>query len=693
MPDWSYHPLFRPVLFRLPGETARRITIGLLATQTRLPGGKPIFRALASGRAPGAVRTNFMGLEFPSPVGLGSGIDVDGSAAPLMHELGFGFVELGPAGATFQQMSPLRKPRRVRAMHGLATSGARGAPGADQISMKASSLTIPVGIHLRGDRVVEAIEAVQARVAFITLNAGVGESRSLLREVRAATEGRLLIRVLAGWDRVNVDRVVENARLCGVDGIVVVAGADYPALVEGELVWHGALPRALSFVAEIGEHVPVALAGGILTPVDAEAALEAGAGLLFLSDGLVFAGPGLPKRINRHLARSGSATRPDEAKADLHQPSYAGSIERAENELPVRGSLVASEALAEGGLGAAQVGSAQPVGSLAAITLPRTSLRSESAGIRFLLVASIATLLSGLAYLLLAATAVLLPHETGHLGMSTSHLCSIDDCRLVDFMAHGRACYGGVLVGVGIMFCWLTVGHLGRHEPWAWWTLLSSGLVVFGSFLSFLAYDYLDTWHGALTLAISIVWLAGLVLARPHLRGVGGFRAAFREPGARAWLWSPGGRGRIMIGMFAAGLSLAGVSILAIAGSDVFVPQDLAFIRLDPNDLVAINERLIPVMAHDRAGFGGGLLALGILFGATAWKGIRRNSLGAWRALGLAGFSLMIPAFLAHAFIGYIDPIHLFPVYSGAVLLVIALVTLRPHMSTGTYETDHFPDV
>ena len=120
------------------------------------------------------------------------------------------------------------------------------------------------------------------------------------------------------------------------------------------------------------------------------------------------------------------------------------------------------------------------------------------------------------------------------------------------------------------------------------------------------------------------------------------------ESGADAWLWSPAGRSRILFALFALGLMTAGTMILMIAGTDVFVPQDLEFLGRSPGQLNSLDPHLISLMAHDRAGFGGAMLALGISFLATSWKALRPQAKGAWRILGIAGGSLVVPAFVAH---------------------------------------------
>jgi hypothetical protein len=52
---------------------------------------------------------------------------------------------------------------------------------------------------------------------------------------------------------------------------------------------------------------------------------------------------------------------------------------------------------------------------------------------------------------------------------------------------------------------------------------------------------------------------------------------------------------------------------MAVGMTVVFVPQDLTFIGMTRNQIASIAPMLVPVIAHDRSGFGGGLLSCGLL--------------------------------------------------------------------------------
>ena len=122
-----------------------------------------------------------------------------------------------------------------------------------------------------------------------------------------------------------------------------------------------------------------------------------------------------------------------------------------------------------------------------------------------------------------SATGHFLPHDVGFLGMSAPDLCSVNECRIVHFMFHDRVSFGGGLIAIAVLYLWLAEFPLAEGEPWAWWTLAASGLVGFGSFLTYLGYGYLDTWHAAATIFILPCFVGGLwqshgLLARPVAR-------------------------------------------------------------------------------------------------------------------------------------------------------------------------------
>ena len=109
----------------------------------------------------------------------------------------------------------------------------------------------------------------------------------------------------------------------------------------------------------------------------------------------------------------------------------------------------------------------------------------------------------------------------------------------------------------------------------------------------------------------------------------------------------------------------------------VFVPQDLAFIGVSVQELHAFNPRLVPLIAHDRAGFGGAVCCCGVALFFCVWCGTPSRSL--WQVLCLSGLAGFGSAIGVHPAIGYTDPVHLAPAVVGALLYLAGLVlSYRP---------------
>jgi len=264
-----------------------------------------------------------------------------------------------------------------------------------------------------------------------------------------------------------------------------------------------------------------------------------------------------------------------------------------------------------------------------------------------------------------SASGEFLPHDTAYLGMSTRELCGIDQCRIVHFMFHDRVSFGGSLIAIAAMYLWMAEFPLRAGEAWAWWTLAASGALGFGSFLTYLGYGYLDTWHGVATLFLLPCFVGGLAMTWKLVRGQAGYKLPWP-----AWR-STAGRGRALMLTAGALMIVAGVTIQIIGMTTVFVPTDLAFMGLTREQIAAINPRLIPLIAHDRAGFGGGVATAGLLVLGSVWWG--RPSKSLWQALlvgGIAGWGCAIGI---HPIIGYTSAIHVGPAIGVAALYFMGL--------------------
>ncbi len=320
--------------------------------------------------------------------------------------------------------------------------------------------------------------------------------------------------------------------------------------------------------------------------------------------------------------------------------------------------------------------------SLFLLTVDSTYL-TPRAGRLLLLLGTAALAASGLFAIVQSASGAFLPHDEAWLGMSAAELARHDGGRIVDFMFHDRVSFGGTLLAIATLYGWLIARPLAGGEPWAWWTIAASAAVGFLSFLSYLGYGYLDTWHGAATLLLLPVFVAGLALTRPSWPArfwpVGVTRPALADPRRPGGMLAGGGRvlvGRSLVVLASLGMVVAGCVILAIGATTVFVPQDLTFIGSTYAELCRIDRGLVPLIAHDRAGFGGGLVSTGVAALGVTLAGT--PSRGRWAAMVVAGIAGFGAAIGIHATIGYTDPVHLGPAVLGAFVLAAGLACSAP---------------
>ncbi len=169
-------------------------------------------------------------------------------------------------------------------------------------------------------------------------------------------------------------------------------------------------------------------------PQDALDLLKAGADGIMLHSGLVYAGPGLPKRINEAI------------------------VYEQISKLPV----------------------------------PQTPSFWKHWGWMCLL--GIGMMIGGIFSWIIAATSVLLPYDLDFIGMSLEELRHINP-NLLHFMSHDRVTLAGTMISIGILYYQLAKHGIREGLHWARTALLTSGVVGFLSFFLYLGYGYFDPFH------------------------------------------------------------------------------------------------------------------------------------------------------------------------------------------------------
>ena len=215
-------------------------------------------------------------------------------------------------------------------------------------------------------------------------------------------------------------------------------------------------------------------------------------------------------------------------------------------------------------------------------------------------------------------------------------------------------------------------------------TFFVSGLTGFGSFLCYLGYGYLDTWHGIATLLLLPVFILGMWRSYYLIQGDRSIVALWTRSQAIDFR-SRYGIGLLCLVFTGLGMMGAGVVIMVVGMTTVFVPEDLIYMQLTASQIGLINPHLIPLIAHDRAGFGGGLFSTGVLVFLIALHAKPAPHL--WQALALAGTTGFVCAISVHFCIGYLVFSHIAPAFAGAVLFLMGLaLTYRDCFGGGKRE-------
>jgi hypothetical protein len=168
----------------------------------------------------------------------------------------------------------------------------------------------------------------------------------------------------------------------------------------------------------------------------------------------------------------------------------------------------------------------------------------------------------------------------------------------------------------------------------------------------------MDRWHGVGTAVIMLTLTIGLMMSWTGMKS--------QRPGSPTfWKSAPKWRAewlpRSFLLIWAGGTLLGGILILSLGTLYIFVPQDLEYMQTTSAALQAINSHLVPFLAHDRTGFGGALVAIGIITCAMSWRAntlFDRSLLIAFIFVWLLD---VITAVGIHLIVGYISFTHLLP--------------------------------
>ncbi|HEX7294666.1 MAG TPA: quinone-dependent dihydroorotate dehydrogenase, partial [Pyrinomonadaceae bacterium] len=345
-----YRSLLRPILFRLPPETAHELALHSLDFLKPQTVNRFVRRRFASNAFGDLTR---FGLKFPNPVGLAAGFDKDGLALRPLCALGFGFIEAGTVTYHAQPGNP--KPRLFRLAKDSALINRAGFNNAGAASLaervRALKLDCVLGVSIGKSKITPIDEAVADYLAsfelvypiadYIAINVS-SPNTPQLRELQEAahlssllsalqTRNRelqqkhsrsspmpLLVKLSPDINEEGLESIVDVVKSLAIDGIIATntttgrnhLSTDPEAIAQiGEGGLSGAPLRrtATQMIAKLYRlteaKIPLIGVGGIFTAEDAWEKIAAGASLVQLYTGFIYEGPRIAKRINEGLVR------------------------------------------------------------------------------------------------------------------------------------------------------------------------------------------------------------------------------------------------------------------------------------------------------------------------------------------------------------------------------------------------------
>lgn len=333
------YQLLRPLLFRLPPERAHQFTLTLL----RLAGASALTRdALRAllGTAPATAPVSAFGLTFANPLGLAAGYDKDGLGWRGLAELGFGHLELGTVTLQPQPGNP--GPRVFRLPEDAALINRMGFPSrgaaflAQRLPPRPARAGGPIiGVNIgknkatslerAADDYVTLLDLFAPRADYLTINVSSPNTpglrslqtgaalAALLQPVAAARAAQVeqlarpvpvLVKLAPDLEDAELDAALEVILAARLDGVIIgnttlrrsglrSAHAQEAGGLSGRPLGELNMALLTRVVRRVEGGIPVIASGGVMTPADYRARLDAGATLVQLYTGLIYSGPGL----------------------------------------------------------------------------------------------------------------------------------------------------------------------------------------------------------------------------------------------------------------------------------------------------------------------------------------------------------------------------------------------------------------
>ena len=334
-----YRSLLRPLLFRLPAETAHELALHSLSL---VPAS-----LLAKRVTDPALSIERFGLTFANPIGLAAGFDKNGIALQPLAALGFGFIEAGTVTYHPQPGNPRPRLFRLSEDQALINRAGFNNEGAAAFAQRVANnrpdcvLGVSIGkskitpLENATEDYLASFELVYDIADYVAVNVSSPNTPQLrelqqsqqLEALLSALQTRraelqkhvpLLVKLSPDLERRDLETIVEVIERLKIDGIIATNttisrenlrtdAKRIAACGEGGLSGKPLKNTSTRMIAELyeltGGRIPLIGVGGIFTAEDAWEKIAAGASLVQIYTGFIYQGPRIAQEINEGLAK------------------------------------------------------------------------------------------------------------------------------------------------------------------------------------------------------------------------------------------------------------------------------------------------------------------------------------------------------------------------------------------------------
>lgn len=341
------YQLIKPLLFLISPEKAHHLTVRLFSILLAIPVISSIIRSFYSVKDKRLEREVF-GLKFPNPVGLAAGFDKDGKHFKTMSALGFGFIEIGTVTPKGQIGNPQPRLFRLPSDKGLINRMGFNNEGVGALVerlKKDKSYNFIVGGNIGKNKVTPNENAVDDYtycfkalfdyVDYFVVNVSSPNTPNLralqdkepltkllstLQTLNQAKDAPkpILLKIAPDLTDSQLDDILEIVADTKIDGVIATnttisrAKLSTPestitTIGAGGLSGRPVRERSTEVIRYLSKKsngkLTIIGVGGIDNAAAALEKLEAGASLVQVYSGLIYAGPTLVKEINQAILK------------------------------------------------------------------------------------------------------------------------------------------------------------------------------------------------------------------------------------------------------------------------------------------------------------------------------------------------------------------------------------------------------